>query len=31
MLELLQEVLAFIAGFMTTFCLGYIIWKENND
>jgi len=29
MIEILQEISAFVAGFLTTFCLGYIIWMDN--
>jgi len=29
MIEILQEILAFVAGFLTTFCLGYIIWMDS--
>jgi len=28
-MDMLQQILAFIAGFLTTFCLGYMIWKGN--
>ena len=30
MIEILQEILAFVAGFLTTFCLGYILIKKEN-
>ena len=28
-IDMLQQILAYIAGFLTTFCLGYILWKGN--
>lgn len=31
MLEFLQELVAFGAGFITTFCLGYIIFMSNKS
>ena len=31
MLELLQEIAAFVAGFMATFCLGYIIFMNDKE